>query len=158
MSSGTTAIPERMQFVWESKTPCSLFFNLATGEIGELELFQPHFTKTGVISVTQTGGSFSFIYAAGLTGIKLTDPWYIEIVVPMKGERKNETLFCKNCLKKLENCDQGYVLMDVYDKRNPVILVLEDGAMYTVRCYQIGVSINQEKEGFLVRMDGQPFQ
>ena len=27
------------------------------------------------------------------------------------------------------------------------------GAMYTVRCYQIGVSINQEKEGFLVRMD-----
>jgi len=136
--------------------PCIL--NLATGEIGELELYQPHFSKAGEISDQQTGGTFSFIQAAGLTGIKLTDPWYIEIVVPMKGERKNETLFCKNCLKKLENCDQGYVLMDVYDKRNPVILVLEDGAMYTVRCYQIGVSINQEKEGFLVRMDGQLFQ
>ena len=140
----------------KAHAPCIL--NLSTGEITELELFQPHFTKTGEISDQQTGGTFSFIQAAGLTGIKLTDPWYIEIVVPMKGERKNETLFCKNCLKKLENCDQGYVLMDVYDKRNPVILVLEDGAMYTVRCYQIGVSINQEKEGFLVRMDGQLFQ
>ena len=61
-------------------------------------------------------------------------------------------------MKKLENCDHGYVLMDVYDKRNPVILVLEDRAMYTVRCYKIGVSINQEKEGFLVWMDGQLFQ
>jgi len=62
--------------------------------------------------------------------------------------------FCKSCLKKLEDCDQGYVLMDVYDKRNPVILVLEDGAMHTVRCYQIAVSAKMENNEWLVRVDG----
>jgi len=78
--------------------PCIL--NLATGEIGELELYQLHFSKAGEISHQQTGGTFSFIQAAGLTGIELTDPWYIEIVVPMKGERKNETLFLQELFEE----------------------------------------------------------
>ena len=136
----------------KAHAPCIL--NLATGEIGELELYQPHFAMTGEISDTQRGGTFSFIYAAGLTGIKLTDPWYIEIPVPVKGERKNDGFYCEKCLKLLDEYEQGFVLIDMYDVAHPIVYDLADGATYIVRCYQIEVSAKWENSELLIRVDG----
>jgi len=132
--------------------PCIL--NLATGEIGELELYQPHFSKAGEISDQQTGGTFSFIQAAGLTGIKLTDPWYIEVDVPMEGTQKSINLFCVKCCKLLNEYEKGFVLLDIYDVEHPVVYDLSDGAIYTIRCYQIAVSAKMENNEWLVRVDG----
>lgn len=132
--------------------PCIL--NLATGEIGEMELYQPHFRKVGEIAENQTGGTFSFIYLAGLQGIRLTDPWYIEVDVPMKGDRKNNAFFCERCRKLLDDYEQGYVLIDLYDLENPVVYGFEEGAAYEMRCYQITVTAKWVKREFHVRMDG----
>ena len=136
----------------KAHAPCIL--NLSTGEITELELFQPHFTKTGEISDQQTGGTFSFIQAAGLTGIKLTDPWYIEVDVPMEGTQKSINLFCVKCCKLLNEYEKGFVLLDIYDVEHPVVYDLSDGAIYTIRCYQIAVSAKMENNEWLVRVDG----
>lgn len=155
--------------VWDAATPpdsedCSIcghlkchapcILNLATGEIGELELYQPHFRKVGEIAEKQTGGTFSFIYPAGLQGIRLTDPWYIEVDVPMEGERKNESHFCEKCRKLLDEYEQGYVLIDLYDLENPVIYDFADGATYEIRCYQIAIAAKWVKSEFHLRLDG----
>lgn len=74
--------------------PCIL--NLATGEIGELGLYQPNFQEVGEIAEEQTGGTFSFIYPVGLQGIRLTEPWYIEVSVPMEGSERIAHISVKN--------------------------------------------------------------
>lgn len=106
---------------------------MATGEIGELELY--HFKKVGKIAEEQTGGTFSFICPAGLQGIKLTDLWYIEVDVPMEGERKDISFFCERCRKIVREYEQGYVLLDLYDLENPAVYDFEDRITYEIRCY-----------------------
>lgn len=132
--------------------PCIL--NLSTGEIKELELYMPHDQEVGELAEKQTGGTFSFISVAGLHGIKLTDPWYIELEVPMVGNEKRISHYCGSCRERLEDYQSGFVLLDVYDLKNPFIYRIEDGALYEMRCYKIEISANQEKECFLLRVGG----
>lgn len=132
--------------------PCIL--NLATGEIGELELYQPHFQKVGEIAEEQTGGTFSFIYPAGLQGIRLTDPWYIEVAVPMEAGRKNISYFCKECRKLLDDYERGFVLIDIYDLQSPKIYDFQDGVTYEMRCYHIAITAKWAKGDFNLRVDG----
>lgn len=134
------------------QAPCIL--NLTTGEIGELELYMPHDTEVGEIAEGQPGGTFGFISVAGLRGIRQTDPWYIEIEIPMEGNKKRISHYCDGCRKRLEDYQSGFVLLDIYDINNPIIYRIEDGASYEIRCYKIEISANQEKECFLLRVDG----
>ena len=132
--------------------PCIL--NLATGEIGELELYMPHDREVGEIAEVQSGGTFGFISVAGLQGIKLTDPWYIELEVPMVGNNKRTSHYCDSCRKRLDDYDCGFVLLDIYDLASPVIYRINDEAAYEMRCYKIGISASKEKESLLLRIDG----
>lgn len=132
--------------------PCIL--NLTTGEIDELQLYTPHDQEVGELAEEQTGGTFSFISVAGLHGIKLTDPWYIELEVPIVGNKKRVSHYCDSCRKRLEDYQSGFVVLDIYDLKNPIIYRIEDGASYEMRCYTIRISENQEKECFLLRIDG----
>lgn len=132
--------------------PCIL--NLATGEIGELELYMPHDREVGEIAEEQSGGTFGFISVAGLHGIKLTDPWYIELDIPMEGNKMRLSHFCGSCRKQLADYECGFVLLDIYDLASPVIYTIKDGASYEMRCYIIEISANQEDEIFRLRVDG----
>lgn len=132
--------------------PCIL--NLATGEIDELQLYTPHDQIVGEIAEEQTGGTFGFIRAAGLHGIKLTDPWYIEIEVPMVGSKKKKSHYCDSCRKWLEDYQSGFVLLDIYDLENPMIYKIEAGVSYKIQCYRISISANQEIDNLLLRVDG----
>ena len=132
--------------------PCIL--NLATGEIDELQLYTAHEFEVGELTEKQTGGIFGVIQVAGLRGIKLTDPWYIEIDVPMVGDKIRSENFCYRCFQRLECYDAGFVLLDIYDISNPIIYEFEDGAIYDIRCYRIEISAKQEDEIFLLRVDG----
>ena len=132
--------------------PCIL--NLATGEIGELELYTPHDREVGEIAENQSGGTFGFISAAGLHGIRQTEPWYIELEVPMVGNEKRISRYCGSCRERLEDYQSGFLLLDIYDLNNPIIYRIEDGASYEMRCYKIEISANQEDQSFLLRVDG----
>lgn len=134
--------------------PCIL--NLATGEIGELELYQPHFRKVGEIAEEQTGGTFSFICPAGLQGIRLTDPWYIEVSVLIVGGWKNDAHFCLQCREKLEQYMQGFVLLDLYGIDDPDIYAISENVEYEIRCYEIEITIDNNKNYYNLRMNGIP--
>ena len=127
---------------------------MATGEIDELQLYTPHDQEVGKLAEEQTGGTFGFIWAAGLHGIKLTDPWCIELDIPMEGSKKRPSHFCDSCRKRLEDHECGFVLLDIYDLASPIIYKIEDGAVYEMRCYKIEISANQEDENYLLRVDG----
>ena len=132
--------------------PCSL--NLATGDIDELQLYTPHDQKVGELAEEQTGGTFGFISVAGLRGIKLTDPWYIEFEVPTIENEKRVSHYCGSCRERLEGYECGFVLLDIYDLNNPIIYRIENGTSYEIRCYKIEITANQEDENYLLRVDG----
>ena len=44
--------------------------NLETGEVGELEVYEPHLFKVAELNEYQQGGTFSFIHATGLLDLK----------------------------------------------------------------------------------------
>lgn len=72
----------------------------------------------------------------------------------MEGNRKRLSHYCDSCRKRLDDYQSGFVLLDVYNMNNPIIYRIEDGASYEMRCYKIEISANQEKESFLLRVDG----
>lgn len=63
--------PEECSICGHLKCHAPCILNLATGEIGELELYQPNLQKVGEVAEEQAGGTFSFICPAGLWGIIL---------------------------------------------------------------------------------------
>lgn len=137
---------------YKCHAPCIL--NLGTGEMAELELFQPHATKVGEIAEEQSGGTFSFVRIVGLQGIRLTDPWYAEIYIPIQGERKNN-FFCNKCESLLSDFNSGYVLVDMYDPENPHIYSIEEGVIYKIRCYKVEINMDSKKEMLCLRSTGE---
>lgn len=132
--------------------PCIL--NLATGEIDELQLYTPHDQIVSEIAEKQTGGTFGFMSAAGVYGTRQTDPWYIELEIPMVGNSKKTSNFCDKCRLLLEDYKYGFVLLDIFELENPVVYRIEAGASYEMRCYKIGISLNPEDESYLLRLNG----
>lgn len=132
--------------------PCIL--NLNTGEIDELQLYTPHDQEVGKLAEEQIGGTFGFLSVAGVYGTRQTDPWYIELKIPVAGKSKKTAHFCDNCRLLLEDYEDGFVLVDVFDLENPAIYEIEADASYEMRCYKIGISFNQEDECYLLRLDG----
>ena len=57
--------------------------NLATGEVGELAVYEPHPFKVAELNPYQQGGTFSFIYVAGLNGYSDTANCETHITIPI---------------------------------------------------------------------------
>lgn len=136
----------------KSHAPCLL--NLSTGEIGELMLYEPHHTKVGELAEVQQGGTFCFFYAAGVKGTQTTNPWVINIRVPMEGERIRKSHFCQKCRELLAGYDQGYVLIDLYDKDTPEVYPIITDAAYELRCYAIAIEPKYVKEEYEIAVTG----
>lgn len=60
--------PERCSLYDNSSYHAPCILNLSTGELVELEIYDPHPYKVGEIAVEQPGGYFSFVRGAGLDG------------------------------------------------------------------------------------------
>lgn len=137
----------------QSHAPCIL--NLSTGEIDELGLYSPETLRYGSVRPEErTGGVFCVISGAGLKGYKVTDPWYIELRVPVECLAKEKELFCEACQEMLEPYSRGYVLVDLYDKDNPKAYPIGGNEKYAFRCYRIEITTNSEKEDLNLRVDG----
>lgn len=67
--------------------------------------------------------------------------------------RKN--LFCRECRKLLADVsDDEYVLLDLYDRSEPAVLPIRDGAEYTLRCYTIMVISDENGSGYHLTVSG----
>lgn len=133
--------------------PCLV--NLHTGEIGELELYEPHPFEVGELAEEQRGGYFCFMTAAGLRGTKTADPWGVDVNIPAGGKPMRKNLFCRECRKLLADVsDDEYVLLDLYDRSEPAVLPIRDGAEYTLRCYTIAVISGENGSGYHLTVSG----
>lgn len=124
--------------------PCIL--KLSTGELVELEIYEPHPYKVAEIAEEQPGGYFSFVQGAGLDG-HMVAAEYLTATIPVKADRMNEEYFCNDCRELLADYKRcGYVLADVRDPESPVLYPIEEGKSFSLRCYDVEIGKNEEDD------------
>ena len=125
--------------------PCVI--NLNTGEVGEIALYQPHFTLGGEIAEEQRGGYFCFLTVAGMHGYLNTSTPEAHVSAPIEGLEYNEKSFCFECRERLqEYTKDGFVLADLKEADNITLYPVKDGTEFTVRCYTVTVIENDKNE------------
>lgn len=128
-----------------SHAPCLV--NLSTGEVGEIALYEPHYSLVGEIAETQRGGYFSFFSAAGLQGYLDACIPEAHIYAPIQAAEYDEQYFCSSCRILLEDrTEDGYVLADLKKPDTPTVYPVHDGSSFTVRCYTVTVTENDDNE------------
>ena len=112
--------------------------NLATGEVGELTVYEPHPFKVAELNEYQQGGTFSFIYVAGLNGYSDTANWEAHITIPINENEYEEKFFCKSCRDRIaDHTDKGFLLLDLRIPESFDILSLDYEEIQLVRCYEV---------------------
>ena len=132
--------------------PCLVDLN--TGELRELEIYQPHHTKVAELSDEQYGGYMSLVQFGDISGILLGAD-RVELEAPIKSTGMQDSLFCKNCRKLLkENKCQGYILADLRNPATPTVWPIKDGISFSVRCYEIDIAASDDTEKLIIVMRG----
>lgn len=124
--------------------PCLV--NLATGEVGELTVYEPHPFQAGEIWEYQQGGTFSFLTVAGITGYRDTARWEAHISIPVEQNEYEEQYFCFSCRDLLRPySNTGFILVNLQVPSEPDLYFIQKNSEITVGCYKI--SISQEMSG-----------
>lgn len=122
--------------------PCLVDLN--TGELRELEIYQPHHTKVAELSDEQYGGYMSLVQFGDISGILLGAD-RVELNAPSKSTGMQDALFCNACRKLLkENNCQGYILADLRNSGTPTVWQIKDGISFSARCYDAQISQGDE--------------
>ena len=132
--------------------PCLVDLN--TGELRELEIYQPHHTKVAELSDEQCGGYMSLIQFGDISGILLGADG-VELEAPIKPTGMLDSLFCKDCRKLLkDNKCQGYILADLRYPDTPSVWGIKEGISFSVRCYEIDITASDDSEKLIIVMKG----
>lgn len=132
--------PERCAICDSIPMHAPALVNLATGEVGELAVYDPHPFKVAELNEYQQGGTFSFIYAAGLNGYSDTANWETHITIPINENEYEEKLFCKSCRILIsDHTENGFLILDLREPQEFSILSLGSDAIQRVRCYEIQI-------------------
>ena len=116
--------------------PCLV--NLETGEVGELAVYEPHPFKVAELNEYQQGGTFSFIYVAGINGYSDTANWETHITIPTNENEYEEKFFCKACRERISShTEKGFLLLDLRTPKNFDILSFDSEEIQLVRCYEV---------------------
>ena len=101
-------------------------------------MYDPHPFKVAELSEYQQGGTFSFIYVAGLNGYSDTANWVTHITIPINENEYEEEYFCKACRERISGyTDKGFLLVDLKAPESFSILPLASEKVQTVRCYEV---------------------
>jgi len=139
-------IPEPQQCAMCTSLPhhALCIINLSTGEKVELNVYEPHPFLAGEIADEQTGGYFCFIHSAGVEGYKIAAE-FIVAAIPIKSERIKQQYFCSSCRKRLEDSENnGYVLVDLLEPKDPVVFPIHPDTAFSVRCYSVAVQESED--------------
>lgn len=141
--------PEQCALCGGLKTHAPCIVNLATGEVGELEIFQPHRRLVGEIAEDQPGGIFAFLPCAGLRAVQDTNARTCEVEIPESRKGLNSKYFCRDCRKLLSGM-KGYALTDRYHLEEIQVYPIRDGAVYDIRNYTVSIQWDPEHNVFNV--------
>ena len=132
--------------------PCLVDLN--TGELRELEIYQPHHTKVAELSDEQHGGYMSLVQFGDISGILLGAD-RVELKAPAKVHGMVDGLFCENCRKLLkENKCQGYILADLRNPATPSVWPIKDEISFSIRCYEVDITTSDDGETLFIVMNG----
>lgn len=132
--------------------PCIL--KLSTGELVELEIYDPHPYKVAEIAEEQPGGYFSFVRGAGLDG-HMVAAEYLTATIPIRSESMNKEYFCNSCRSLLDDYERcGYVLVDLKDTKAPILYSINEGISFSIRCYEIEIGKNEEADTYELMIRG----
>ena len=130
--------PERCAICDSIPMHAPALVNLATGEVGELTVYEPHPFKVAELNEYQQGGTFSFIYVAGINGYSDTANWETHITLPTNENEYEEKFFCKACRERIAgHTDKGFLLLDLRTPEGFGILSIDSEQIQSVRCYEI---------------------
>ena len=130
--------PERCAICDSIPMHAPALVNLATGEVGELAVYDPHPFKVAELNEYQQGGTFSFIYAAGVNGYSDTANWETHITIPRNENEYEEKFFCKACRDQIAgHTEHGFLLLDIRTPERFSILPLNSAEIQMVRCYEL---------------------
>lgn len=116
--------------------PCLV--RLDTGEVGELQVYDPDPTQRGEISDRQQTGTFSLLHCAGLLGTRDTCSHTTSVDLTEKAGKLAQEYFCLDCRALLAGtANNGYVLADLYDLENIQIYAVRNGSKYSIRDYEV---------------------
>jgi hypothetical protein len=128
--------------------PCLV--DLKTGEMIELRLYEDHPALVAELSEEQShNGTFSFIRLNGVSGTKLTGPEKVELLVP------NETVLfpalCNKCKQQLPSgLASRFVLADLHGMEDKYLIPIVADTALSLRCYDISMEADAEKDGIAV--------
>lgn len=132
--------------------PCIV--NLSTGEIGEITIYQPHYTKVAELAEEQPGGYFCYMSCAGLRGYCIGAE-YATLYVPKDVERLQPEHFCNSCRELLKPYRKsGFVVADLRVPEQPAVYALEEGNTFSFRCYDVEILHNEESDALEVVVTG----
>lgn len=132
--------------------PCLVDLN--TGELRELEIYQPHHTKVAELADEQYGGYMSLISLGEISGFLLGAD-RVELEAPANASGMWEGIFCKECRKLLkDNKCKGYILADLRYPKTLAVWRIEDGTAFSVRCYDVEISKSDEAGKLKIIMTG----
>lgn len=118
--------------------PCVLA--LSTGQMIELEVYDPHPSLAGELAEEQQRGTLSFVHRGELTAIRDSGAQTCTLYLPEDAGPMGDRLFCSDCEAILtEIAVEGYVLLDLYDLDSISAYPISDGAEYAIRCYTVSV-------------------
>ena len=130
--------PERCAICDSIPMHAPALVNLATGEVGELTVYEPHPFKVAELNPYQQGGTFSFIYVAGINGYSDTANWETHITIPTNENEYEEKFFCTACRECISgHTEKGFLLLDLRTPENFSIHSLDIEDIQTVRCYEV---------------------
>ena len=136
--------------------PCLL--KLSTGEVGELQVYDPKPETIYEIAEHQQTGTFCFLSCAGLTGWRDTDNHIAQVTIPEERSRIAQKYFCQNCRTILkETAVRGYVLLDLYDLERIQAYSIYNGAYYSIRNYNVDICKEEEPDGLRIKVIGSYF-
>lgn len=133
--------------------------NLSTGEVGELQVYDPDPRHRNELAEVQSTGTFSFISVAGLIGYRDTCDHSCNVTLPKERETITPAYFCHDCRTILaDTATEGYILADLHKPGEIVTYAIEDNTTYTIRDYTVSISSEDKPDEFSIRVIGLLFK
>ena len=127
--------------------PCIV--NLATGEVAELAIYDPHPTEIGEVTETPKKGHVSYFTGAGALIEQNPDNGYCSATVPQDEDPISPEYFCFDCRHIISVLDRdGYIIADLYDPESVSVFKINNDSDYVIRDYL--VIITQLESGSLI--------
>ena len=130
--------------------PCLV--DLEEGALIELDIYFPHELLVAELADPQPEQStFSFVKLGDALGYRDTGSKRIEVEIP--SSKVTEVTLCRECKSHLNSLliYDRYVLVDLYDADNKVIIPIAEGLDVDVRCYEIKVTKEENSLKLIVQ-------